>query len=555
MPDSKIRVVLQARSGSSRLPAKMLLPLSDMPMAVLCAKRVGTVFDDLLVATSDHPSDNALAEILLQNDIQCVRGDLNDVLSRFVMACEDMDDNDMVVRLTGDNPFVDGDFANDVVCAHVQANVNYTRTLSPQDNLPYGVSAEVIRVGLLRDLNKQQLTPYEREHVTIKPTLEGDFHLFENNDGRDLSRLRLTVDTFDDYLRAWEAFKHAGRWDAPWKDMVEIVTQNENLPQHFVPRKYKGLKPHSHMALGTVQLGLDYGIANQSGKPDTEQAKEILNQALRHGVDLIDTASAYGCSETVIGNALSNTQKQSICITTKLDPLSDIDVNTPDDEVVMRVEHSVYKSLCSLGINQLPILMLHRWDHATIKNGLVLDTLKRMQGLGYIGEIGASIALPQEGLEALEYDEITFIQLPFNIVDKRWEQSGFIEKLNNTQASTRKHIQARSIYLQGLLATELEEWPDKFQDFSAQIRAAFDKTLKDTVAINIQALSTHFVRSQKWIDSIVIGVETLLQLQQNIELFSSDLASGYQWDEIVNAIPDFPESFLNPAKWGEINDS
>jgi spore coat polysaccharide biosynthesis protein SpsF len=555
MPDPKIRVVLQARSGSSRLPAKVLLPLSNMPMAVLCAKRVGKVFDDLVVATSSHTSDDALVVTLKKNGVKYLRGELGDVLSRFVMACEDLDIDDIIVRLTGDNPFVDGDFVNDVIQSHLESKACYTRTLSPQDGFPYGMSAEVLRVGFLRDIDAVCLSAYEREHVTIKPTLEQKFHLFNNSYGPDLSRLRLTVDTFDDYLRAWRIFEKAGRWDCSWKDIVEIAMREDDLPKHYVPRKYKELKPHSHMALGTVQLGLDYGIANQSGKPDNELAKQIIIQALKYGIDIIDTAAAYGCSESIIGRSLSDEQKQAICITTKLDPLKGLTENTSDDEIVMRVERSVYKSLCSLRMQQLPVLMLHRWDHIEIKRGLVLETLNRMRAQGHIAEIGASVESPQEGLAALEYDDITFIQLPFNILDKRWARSGFIEKLKNVRISNRKHIQVRSIYLQGLLAMELAMWPDKFRAESAQIIPALDKALKLTGVSDVRVLCLNFVRSQEWIDSIVIGVETLTQLQQNVELFNYDMAFDKHSEEILILIPDLPESFLNPAIWEEINDN
>src|SRR2546427_12368463 len=101
------RIVIQARLSSSRLPAKALLPLKGMPVAVLCALRAANRGGNVVVATSTDPSDDVLAAKLSEYSINIARGPLNDVLERFRLATTDLAAGDLVVRLTADNVFPD----------------------------------------------------------------------------------------------------------------------------------------------------------------------------------------------------------------------------------------------------------------------------------------------------------------------------------------------------------------------------------------------------------------------------------------------------------------
>ena len=120
MPETqkKIRAVLQARLSSSRLPAKMLLPVCGMPLIVLCARRATIYGVDVIVATSTDPSDDLLVQTLENYDIPFQRGDLNNVLDRFIQASNDLAEDDLVIRLTGDNPVVDGGFLDELLVFH-----------------------------------------------------------------------------------------------------------------------------------------------------------------------------------------------------------------------------------------------------------------------------------------------------------------------------------------------------------------------------------------------------------------------------------------------------
>jgi spore coat polysaccharide biosynthesis protein SpsF (cytidylyltransferase family) len=101
-------VIIQARTNSSRLPGKVLLPIAGLPLVVLAARRAANAGANVIVATSDEPSDDVLAKVLADAGIQCFRGSLENTLDRMVGALAGYDDDILVFRLTADNVFPDG---------------------------------------------------------------------------------------------------------------------------------------------------------------------------------------------------------------------------------------------------------------------------------------------------------------------------------------------------------------------------------------------------------------------------------------------------------------
>ena len=538
---STIKIILQARLSSSRLPGKMLMPIGGLPLCVLCAKRATQSGHHVVVATSDETSDDALCDALDEHGVKYVRGPLDDVLKRFIIACQDLDDDDLVVRLTGDNPLVDGAFVSEIIEQHKTSGARYTRSLSPIDKLPYGISAEVIECRALRALDKGDIGTEDREHVTSYLTKKGEYDLFTSKLDEDLSHLRVTVDTPEDYGRAVALFE--GEQDpinVPWQALIEKLKKDPTQPRFRTAYEMKGLKPQSKLALGTVQLGLKYGVANKDGQPDTNEAKSILKTALAYGVTSLDTAAAYGSSEKVLGECLDQNDKQSVEINTKLDPLAQLDQNSNRDEIKVAVEASINNSCENLGLKKLSCVMLHRWDHYTMADGIIWETLSGLKKQGLIGKLGASVQSAEEGLQALDADEVEFVQLPFNILDYRWVESGFVEK---RKKRSDVHIQARSALLQGLLLLPAEQWPTNIKDSAEEVLAFVSDTVKSHGRKSVLDLCYAYVRSQDWIDTVVVGVETQTQLLENLELFNEAAL------EPLDNVPRVDETVLNPAKW------
>lgn len=218
-----MRVVLQARTSSHRLPAKSLLPIGGMPLAVLCAKRLSRGGLDVVLATSEDATDDLLSDLAAGAGCTVVRGALHDVRNRFLAAARDLRDEDTIVRATADNPVPDADFAARLVRMFEASGQPYFATRSPDDGLPYGLSLEVMRLGALRAAAHAADDEANREHVT--PALaeaagaEGLVRKGAIVD-TDLSAYRCTVDTLEDYLAMARVFKVADPVGCLWRDLL-----------------------------------------------------------------------------------------------------------------------------------------------------------------------------------------------------------------------------------------------------------------------------------------------------------------------------------------------
>jgi len=143
----------------------------------------------------------------------------------------------------------------------------------------------------------------------------------------------------------------------------------------------------SLLVFGAVQLGMQYGVANSTGKPDFDLSKKMLEAAIDSGVSVIDTASAYGDSELTIGRSLDEVSKSRISIITKLDPLENLPSHASHSVCAAFVDASVYGSLIKLGIVDAsidePLGGAHRdmdGMAASIKSHLI-DQLAILEGM------------------------------------------------------------------------------------------------------------------------------------------------------------------------------
>lgn len=159
-------VVLQARTNSSRLPGKVLLPIKGEPLAVLAAKRAANTGRQVIVATSTEWSDDGLAALLKGQGLGCFRGSLDDVLGRVVSALAEYDDQTIVFRLTADNIFPDGNLLDVMEADFLARGLDYLCSNGEPSGLPYGMSAEVTRLAHLREASLEASVDFDREHVT-----------------------------------------------------------------------------------------------------------------------------------------------------------------------------------------------------------------------------------------------------------------------------------------------------------------------------------------------------------------------------------------------------
>lgn len=288
----------------------------------------------------------------------------------------------------------------------------------------------------------------------------------------------------------------------------------------------------SRLALGTVQFGLEYGVANQRGRVTVEEGQKILTEARRAGVDTLDTAIAYGDSETTLGEIGVGNWR----IISKLPKMpagtSDIDG---------WVEAQIAGSLSRLRIGQLDGLLLHYPAQVFEGDGRkLLGALQRSRDKGLVKKIGASIYTPNELPALLDAFDMSLVQLPLNILDHRFIDSGWLSRMS--LAGVEVHV--RSIFLQGLLLLEESKRPEKFGRWQS-LWTAWDFWLKENDLSALEACLS-FVLHEKNISKIVIGVDGVSQIRQILALPDRQLS------EFPNFAGLCDERLINPVNWGQL---
>jgi spore coat polysaccharide biosynthesis protein SpsF len=545
----KLIVIVQARSSSTRLSKKALLPVAGYPATILAALRAANCGHETIVATSDDTSDDTLAALLGDHGIRVFRGPLQDVLARYYMAARDFPEDHILARLTADNVLPDGRFVQELAQSLIESGGEYLAASSPQSRLPYGLGAEVFSVAALRKAHLAASDPHDREHVGpwMQRHCLSETYIPRSLGPADYSHLRCTIDDEEDYQRVLRLFDgvehpvHIG-----WHELMQKLAALPGEASFRIPYRMQAESICSELTLGTAQLGSAYGIVNRTGKPSRLESIAMIRRAIAYGVTSIDTARSYGDAESVLGNALSGAWRSRVTVSTKLDPLNSLPLGASLLSVRAAVNESVRHSCEALGTKKLSPFLLHRWSHHDLWQGAAWQQLLEMRQNGTIETLGVSVYGPDEALDALRDPHIQHLQLPFNVLDRRWKESGLTDALADRPDVV---VHARSAFLQGLLLNSAEYWP-AFGDYDAglcvrrlrQMAQRFDRE-------NVADLCLAYVRSQQWITSVVVGCETLLQLGEILNFFRFPKLTSLQSEELEDALPEAPDRLLNPLMW------
>ena len=288
----------------------------------------------------------------------------------------------------------------------------------------------------------------------------------------------------------------------------------------------------SRLALGTVQFGLAYGVANNSGRVDPDEAGRILTEAAQAGINILDTAIAYGDSERTLGQIGVADWR----IVTKLPEMPD---TCPD--VAEWVESQVKGSLDRLGIKPLYAVLLHRPAQLLEARGPQLfAALERLKVLGYTKKIGISIYDPSELDSLFSKMHFDLVQAPLNILDRRLVDSGWARRLKHI--GTELHV--RSTFLQGLLLMSSEKRPQKFSRWQS-LWLEWDRWLSETGLSPLEAC-LRFARNIEEVDSVVVGVDSVEQFREIHAAANGVLPSLPAWPQTIDPV------LLNPALWSKL---
>jgi aryl-alcohol dehydrogenase-like predicted oxidoreductase len=306
------------------------------------------------------------------------------------------------------------------------------------------------------------------------------------------------------------------------------------------------------LVLGTAQLGLNYGITNSDGKPKLEQSLEIITYALDNGINMFDTARAYGDSEHIIGLAkkklleqdMKNGVKNEMNIITKLSPLDDLDSDTSKENIYKMVDDSLNTSLEKLNTDVLDTLLLHRFYH--FHNKTLWNYLLQKRENGKIKKLGVSVYYVGEAIEALKNQDIKHIQLPINILDKQWFCDEFLQLVKSRNDVI---IHCRSILLQGILVSSPDKWPKIENVDPIEYVDKLNNLVEKFGFNNRLELCFSYIKSIEWIDGLLVGVDNILQFEQNIKLFGVRRLNTGEINTVRNVFKDISEILLNPSLW------
>ena len=238
---SRTVAIIQARTGSTRLPAKVLLPLLGEPMLTRVVRRVAraSLLDGVVVATTTAASDDVIARLARSEGWSVERGSEDDLLDRYVVAAR-AHDADVIVRITSDCPLVDPEVIDRTVGAFRAGDLDYaSNTLQPL-TYPRGLDVEVVARDAFERAWRDDRDPAWREHATPYIYRHPEqFRLARVAADDDNHDLRWTVDTPQDYALVERIYKAFGRDDFTWREALALVEANPScasLNRHVIQR-------------------------------------------------------------------------------------------------------------------------------------------------------------------------------------------------------------------------------------------------------------------------------------------------------------------------------
>ena len=227
----KVVAIIQARMGSTRLPGKVLKDLCGETVLARVVNRTrrAMLLQEVVVATSVQPADDAIVQECGRLSVACFRGAEADVLDRYYRAAEKFS-ADAIVRITSDCPLIDPEVSDKTIRAFLEQHPDYASNVLER-RCPRGLDTEVMTFAALESARREARDPYQREHVT--PFLYQHperFRLLSVTGDRDYSHYRWTLDTREDleFLRAVYA-RRAEASDLAWQDVLRILEGEPDL--------------------------------------------------------------------------------------------------------------------------------------------------------------------------------------------------------------------------------------------------------------------------------------------------------------------------------------
>jgi len=298
----------------------------------------------------------------------------------------------------------------------------------------------------------------------------------------------------------------------------------------------------SELSIGTVSLGTDYGIRQEGdfGCPDENEVGEILFSALDAGVNLFDTAPAYGLAEERLGRFIGD-RRECLFATKVSVPTDDNGTSLTGRLLADKVQTSLDRSKRNLRRDILDIVQIHNAKVEVIRAGEFPSVLCRARDKGDVRLVGATVYTEDEAIAAIESGLFDMIQIAFNILDQR--------KLESAIPLARKRgvgVLSRSTLLKGALSPKFIHLPKELAGLANAVRRVL-KTF-DIEPEELPMTALRFSLGVPGIDSVLMGIRTLRELDQATQALKGPVMDQTML-ELAYTLSLQDERLLNPSHW------
>ena len=224
-----LMIIIQARMTSTRLPAKVMLPLCGKTVLEIMLDRLAPFHKNIIIATTDDGSQTPIVQLCETLHVKHFEGDTDDVLSRYYHSAIkfDADDATIIVRCTSDCPLIDADIIKETIEFYKNSDAEYVCACQ-NSGFPRGMDSEVFSFKQLKEAYEKAITEHQKEHVT--PYIKENVKCASYKNTQDHSKYRLTLDEADDYKAITELYAKLGyRTDFSYEELIATLEKNPNI--------------------------------------------------------------------------------------------------------------------------------------------------------------------------------------------------------------------------------------------------------------------------------------------------------------------------------------
>ncbi len=286
------------------------------------------------------------------------------------------------------------------------------------------------------------------------------------------------------------------------------------------------------LVLGTVQMGLTYGVHNKTGKISPSDSIQILEYAFENGIRVLDTAEVYGTAHQIIGQYHKLHPSHRFEIITKV----------PKQVNAKFLESKIQQYLEELQVPNIHLLMYHDFETYTLNQGFE-NNISIIKDLKVINKLGVSVYTNEQIMKLLnEKIRVDVIQFPYNLLDNKYQRGDVLEYMHKEGVVTH----TRSTFLQGLFF--LEECNRNKVYSLLKIHIDELKYIAKSEKVSLYELALQYSFFNSLSDGVIIGVDSLEHLKLNLKAISKQLITQDAFNKIDKIAVENPD-LLNPSLW------